>query len=159
MIKTLTERWERLKEIIALPPFAERYYIHGLIKSVLYTEGARAVAVTVDAYWLLDAIASYQTVTFRREHRFQVWYLTVKCDDPVGDTVDQRVLERIARSVGEPRKVREAILSCWDGAPLDGSDRPVLTQSIEYTDFPARSIEMRCYEHGDKSLIFLPGED
>jgi hypothetical protein len=160
MSETLSEKRARIKEIVVHPPFfAEQYYIHGLIKSVMYTEGARAVALAADAYWLLDAIASYQTVQFRRDHPFQVWYLTVNRDDPFGDTVAKSILERVAIAAGEPRKDSEAILSCWDGAALRGSDRPVLTQAIEYTDFPARNIEMRCYKYAERSLIFLPRED
>jgi hypothetical protein len=36
---------------------SEHWYSHGLVRSVLYTDGARHVAEAGGAYWLLDEIA------------------------------------------------------------------------------------------------------
>lgn len=52
-------------------------YFRHFIASVRYTDGAKLVAEKCNAYWLLDAIASYQTNRFRLEHEFQVWKLNV----------------------------------------------------------------------------------
>jgi hypothetical protein len=35
----------------------ENWYRHGLVRSVLYTDGAKYVAESAGAYWLLDEIA------------------------------------------------------------------------------------------------------
>jgi hypothetical protein len=47
-------------------------------KNFLLTDGTRYVAKEYDAYWLMDAIASYHGKLKR--HEFQVWKLTVDQD-------------------------------------------------------------------------------
>lgn len=71
----------------------ENWYRHGLVRSVLFTDGAKYVADAGGAYWLLDEIALAQK--FNEEVsglEFQCWTLTVaedktaclKCDDGNG---------------------------------------------------------------------------
>jgi hypothetical protein len=38
----------------------EHYYRHSLVRSVVYTDGVKAMAEQAGAYWLIDAIATYQ---------------------------------------------------------------------------------------------------
>ena len=45
---------------------SENWYRHGLIRNVLYTEGAKFVAEGGGAYWLLDEIALIQPPKSRR---------------------------------------------------------------------------------------------
>jgi len=80
----------------------ETWYRHGLVRDILFTEGAKYVADQCGAYWLLDEIAFAQ-----RGHRavagegFQVWKLTVQpgqtgtlaCEDGNGNTVFSKVLD------------------------------------------------------------------
>lgn len=49
----------------------EHYYKH-VLTGVTYTDGVRAVATKLNAYWLIDAICSYM-----RKESFQAWILTV----------------------------------------------------------------------------------
>jgi Family of unknown function (DUF6876) len=92
---------------------SERWYRHGIVQNVLYTDGANYVAEAGDAYWLLDEIAlaqRYQMVVAAED--FQVWTLTVKQD-------------------------RSARLSCQDG-----NGKTVFEKTIPFTDFPAERITL-----------------
>jgi hypothetical protein len=71
-----------------LPNFigSENFYRH--IGHVILTDGAKWLAENAGAYWLMDAIASYQGYARVRSEPFQVWRLKVKdqsavltCDD------------------------------------------------------------------------------
>ena len=47
--------------------------------TLCYTDGIRHVAQAGQAYWLLDAIASYQSqLTQPRLREFQIWILTLR---------------------------------------------------------------------------------
>lgn len=70
-----------------------------LVPGVTFTEGARYVAEVAGAYWLIDAIASYQLSPRMRAQPFQTWVLTVSgstarlvCDDGNGNKlVEQEI--------------------------------------------------------------------
>jgi hypothetical protein len=49
---------------------------HGLVRDVLFTDGAKHVADAGGAYWLLDEIALAQ----RYDKAVQFWNLTAQCD-------------------------------------------------------------------------------
>ena len=74
---------------------SEHWYRHGLIRDVLYTDGAKYVADEGGAYWLLDEIAIAQRYDPRvAAEEFQVWKLevsdnagTLTCDDGNGNIV------------------------------------------------------------------------
>ncbi len=91
----------------------EHWYRHGLVRDILFTDGAKYVADAAGAYWLLDEVAIAQR--FEKAvsaEKFQVWKLTVNPD-------------------------RSARLACEDG-----NGRTVFEKPIPYTDFPADSIEL-----------------
>lgn len=52
-------------------------YRHPLMRSVNYTEGAKYVADTAGAHWLLDVVASHQLDPKVKAEPFQVWKLEV----------------------------------------------------------------------------------
>ena len=90
-----------------------QWYRHGIVHSILYTDGAKYVADHGGAYWLLDEIAFAQ----RGEkavaaEEFQVWTLTVNAD-------------RTARLVCD-----------------DGNGNTVFEKPIPYTDFPLGKIDL-----------------
>lgn len=89
---------------------SEQWYRHSLVRKVLYTDGARHVAETGGAYWLLDEIAFGQSEPKIAVEEFQVWLLKVNSD-------------------------QSATLTCDDG-----NDRVVFTKAINYTDFPLDEI-------------------
>jgi prepilin-type processing-associated H-X9-DG protein len=92
---------------------SENWYRHGLNRNVLFTDGAKHVADTAGAYWLLDEIAlaqRYEKSVAAEE--FQVWELKVNPDNT-------------------------ATLVCEDG-----NDNVVFTKLIEFTDFPTEGIAL-----------------
>ena len=110
---------------------------------VLLTDGALYLAENgggsgPSAFWLMDAIASYQGEKKLARHPFQTWRLIVTPE-----------------SEG---KSRSALLTCGD-AP-----KPVVKQEIDYTDFLLDGETMLYasreeYEPGKPCLIILlPGE-
>jgi hypothetical protein len=91
----------------------EHWYRHSLVRSVLYTDGAKYVAESAGAYWLLDEIALAQKGQSKiAAEEFQVWKLTVKPD-------------------------QTGTLTCEDG-----NDTAVFTKALAYTDFPEEGVEL-----------------
>lgn len=89
---------------------SETLYFHPLLKKYRYTEGVRHVAVEAGAYWLIEAILSWQSEAGVRAEPFQYW--TLKVDQKKG-------AELMA---------------------TDGNDQKLASQSLEFTDFPLEEI-------------------
>ncbi|MCW3476288.1 DUF6876 family protein [Limobrevibacterium gyesilva] len=92
---------------------SENWYRHGINRKVTFTDGAKYVADTAGAYWLLDEIAiiqPYEKAVSAEE--FQVWTLKVRPD-------------------------QTATLSCDDG-----NGNIVFTKEIPFTDFPCEEITL-----------------
>ncbi len=105
---------ENLKLIDSLP-CGETYYTNP-IGRMQYTEGVNFLAENAEAYWLIDAIASYQPDLMRTPglQDFQVWELAVD----------------LAK--------HSAVLTCR----ADTGEPPVVTQEIEFTTFPLPSVRL-----------------
>ena len=89
------------------------WYWFGIVPDITCTDGAKYVADTAGAYWLLDEIAIAQR--FEKPvaaEEFQVWKLIVKDDD-------------------------SATLICEDG-----NDNVVFTKPIPLTDFPKEGVTL-----------------
>jgi hypothetical protein len=92
---------------------SEHWYRFGLDPRITCTDGAKYVADTAGAYWLLEEIALAQRyVKEVAAEEFQVWKLTVN----PGST---------------------ATLVCEDG-----NDNAVFTKAIEFTDFPPEGVTL-----------------
>jgi len=89
----------------------ENWYRHCMVRNVLYTDGAKYVAETAEAYWLLDEIAFSQMVKRVATEEFQLWKLKVNLKD------------QTARLVCE-----------------DGNGSSLFIKRIPYTDFPLEEI-------------------
>jgi hypothetical protein len=90
---------------------SENWYRHGLVRDVLFTDGAKYVADAGRAYWLLDEIALAQRYDQRvAAEEFQLWKLTVERDNTARLTCD------------------------------DGNGNVVLSKRIPFTDFPLSEI-------------------
>lgn len=94
---------------------SETIYLHWS-KRLTYTQGVKFVAERAAAYWLLDAIASYQPRCQRDPmlRDFQLWEL-----DVTG---------------------RAAVLTCRRDSGR--GEKFVVSQRIEYTDFPLDSLRL-----------------
>ncbi|MDF0522186.1 hypothetical protein GPL17_35985 [Bradyrhizobium yuanmingense] len=92
----------------------EHWYRHPLNSQVTYTDGAKYVADTAGAYWLLDEIALAQRFEPKVSGEpFQCWKLAVS-----GST---------------------AVLTCEDG-----NGTVVHSKDIAFTDFPEPGITLWC---------------
>jgi hypothetical protein len=92
---------------------SEHWYRHGLVRNVLFTDGAKYLADAGGAYWLLDEIALAQRYEKKvAGEAFQVWKLTVNPD-------------------------HTATLTCGDG-----NNNVVYTKRIDFTDFPLPEISL-----------------
>jgi hypothetical protein len=92
---------------------SEQWHRHGIVRNVLFTDGAKFVADQAGAYWLLDEIALAQRYQKGvADEEFQLWKLTVNPD-------------------------HTATLACEDG-----NGNAVYSRSIEYTDFPLPEIAL-----------------
>lgn len=94
---------------------SEQWYRHGLVRSILFTDGAKYVADKAGAYWLLDEIAlaqRYEKSVAVQE--FQLWQLKVNVN-------------------------HTAVLICENG-----NGEVVLSKGIPFTDFPLDEIKLYC---------------
>jgi Family of unknown function (DUF6876) len=92
---------------------SEHWYRHGLVRSIVFTDGAKYIADAVGAYWLLDEIALAQRfVEAVAAEEFQVWKLAVNADS-------------------------SAVLTCEDG-----NGNAVFSKAIPFTDFPPEGITL-----------------
>jgi hypothetical protein len=112
-------------------------YRHWSNRRVIYTPGVKFLAEQAQAYWLLDAIASYfgsqemirASLRDTRLNDMQFWRLDVRDD-------------------------RSAVLS----ACADSGEEPFILQSIEYTDFPLDHVDIWAAYDGEHWTLYLPSE-
>jgi len=90
---------------------SEHWYRHGLARNIVFTDGAKYVADTAEAYWLLDEIALAQILKKVAAEEFQFWKLKVN------------LAEHTAELICE-----------------DGNGNQVLKKRIGFTDFPADEV-------------------
>jgi hypothetical protein len=145
-----------------LAQFTGTKQIHKNASNTLcYTDGVQYMAQRAGAYWLLDAIASYQTqLTEPRLREFQIWILTLKNGKGLRPINDDLI--KIA-----PKPNHDAILTCWADTPDDWHDwqnSPLLkiSQDIQFTDFPLAQIKFYLCDtqigKQVKPLLLLPSE-
>jgi hypothetical protein len=108
----MTDHINRMDQAVLLQfTGSEHYYRHGLVSNIVFTDGAKYVADTAGAYWLLDEIALAQRFDeVVRKEEFQVWQLKVNPD-------------------------LTATLTCEDG-----NEQVVFSKSLDFTDFPPEGI-------------------
>ena len=109
----------------------DQYWKH--LFGLKYTDGVKAHAELAQAFWLIDAIASWQPQVKTNRHKHNdwiVWFLDVK-------------LKRHT-------KERYAVLT----ARADENEEPFITQKIEFTDHPVGKWEF--WQEGD--VVIIPEE-
>ncbi len=145
---------KKLQHELACFSGTEQWYRHGGFwrHEILLTDGVMHLAENGGrnggtAFWLMDAIASYQGEKVLARHPFQVWRLIVtpETEEHNGHTV----------------KARCARLVCTNG----NNDKPIVEQEIEYTDFLLNEVQLYAsVEPVDASgkkkrvIILLPSE-
>lgn len=85
-----------------LGQFTGTMQYHRCLLGIYYTDGVKYLADNAGngAYWLIDAIASYQNATMKREE-FQVWRLVLTGDRGAVLTADDGNGRELARQVIE----------------------------------------------------------
>ena len=95
---------------------SENIYYLPLFRKYNYTDGVRYLAQKAEAYWLIEAIFSWQCEKVIRNdsylQEFQIWKLEVKEDS-------------------------SAVLSCYNEL-----EEVIVSQNIPYTDFPLKEITL-----------------
>jgi len=138
---------KKLEHELACFSGTEQWYRHGGFwrHEILLTDGVMYLAEnggrnSGTAFWLIDAIASYQGEKILNRHPFQVWKLIV------------------TEAEGQSRYAR---LVCTNG----NNEKPIVEQEIEYTDFLLDEITLYASvepvdEMGKKKrvIILLPSE-
>ncbi|QDV42519.1 hypothetical protein Enr13x_23670 [Stieleria neptunia] len=112
-------------------------YRHPLNRKVIYTPGVKYVAEKGEAYWLIDAIASWIgsevfTEAASKDCRIEYmhfWTLTV------GDDGTATLY-----------------------AKADSPDEAFIVQTIPFTDFPMSSIDIWAGFDGEHWTLYLPSE-
>ena len=94
-----------------------------------YTDGVKTLAEAVGAFWLIDAIASWQFKPKVAQCDFQVWTLKAYND-------------------------QTATLQMQEDSGL----QPVITQDIVYTDFPFGAFTLWVEGIGRERVLLLPSE-
>jgi hypothetical protein len=93
---------------------------------LLLTDGCKYVRDACNAYWLFDAILSYQCEKILRNVNFQIWELK------------------------QLKKDFTWLLTCRE----DTGRRPLISQSIEFSDFPLDYIRIWVID----KIALLPSE-
>jgi hypothetical protein len=112
---------------------SEHWFCHGLVRGIVFTDGAKYIADQAGAYWLLDEIAIAQRFDEKVSgEEFQVWTLAVNAD-------------------------HSAVLTCEVSLPRarpGGNGNTVLSTPIEFTDFPSEGVTLWFANN----TIYLPSE-
>jgi hypothetical protein len=115
----------------------------------IITDGVKYLCDSADCYWLLDIIASYHAKCMKDKklQEMQFWKLTVH---PKSETKPMTV-----GAVMKHERVNMATVTC----ERDKND-VVITQDVEYTDFPLNEIKLWVAPSGDDRhfTILLPSE-
>lgn len=119
---------------------AQQYCSDGYTRytfGILLTSGVKWLCDAAQSYWLVDAIGSYQSTPKVKNDEslqgIQFWTLNV------------------TESYEGTTRVRKAVLTLERD-----TDDVVLTQNIEYTDFPLDSIKL--YYSPQDRVLLLPSE-
>lgn len=110
---------------------------HSLNLQVIYTPGVKFLAERGEAYWLIDAIASYFGTEQMREAMQQ---------DP-----RLRMMQFWRLEVG---RKRSAVLT----ARADDDVEPFISQGVLWTDFPLDYVDVWAGFDGEHWTLYLPSE-
>jgi hypothetical protein len=109
----------------------ENYWAHPMFRPWVYTDAVKGIAEEAGAYWLIDAILSWQADEKVRGQRRQFW--TLELDGKGG-----------------------AVLRATDGGKMSAPEVELARQEIPYTDFPLPE-GVQLWVTGN--VLFHPNED
>jgi len=94
---------------------------------ILLTDGCDFIREKCKAYWLFDAILSYQCEKILKDVNFQIWELR------------------------QQKKDLSWLLTCRE----DSNQKPLISQEIEFSDFPLEYIKIYVIDR----IALLPSEN
>ena len=109
----------------------ECYYRH--FTGGKFTDGVKHLADRAGAYWLIDAVFSYQCERKIRAVPFQIWTLKVLRSELGKNKNEPMAILEMNEDTGEPLKV---------------------SQKIPYTDFPKGEVKLYLID----GVLLLPSE-
>ncbi len=112
-------------------------YRHCINKHVIYTPGVKYLAEKANAYWLLDAVASY--------YGSQLMKAAIAKDDRLGS------LHFWTLDVAEDNSATLVLQA-------DSGIEPAIKQEIPFTDFPIQQIRIWAGFNGKNWTLYLPSE-
>ncbi|QDS92483.1 hypothetical protein FF011L_12260 [Roseimaritima multifibrata] len=112
-------------------------YRHSFNRRVIYTLGVQHVAERGEAYWLIDAIASWIGSKSFRQAALK----------------DSRIEEMHFWTLQRTEGTAATLF-----AKADSPDAPFITQEIEFTDFPLPKIDIWAAFDGEHWTLYLPSE-
>ena len=106
----------------------EKYYKHFFPgkSPILLTDGCNFIRERMNAFWIFDAILSYQCEKILIHVNFQIWELR------------------------QSKKDLSWLLTCRE----DSDKKPLITQNIEFSDFPIPEIKIWVID----KVALLPSE-
>jgi hypothetical protein len=110
---------------------------HPLNRQVIYTPGVKHVAEAGQAYWLIDAIASW------------IGSAEFQAAEQLDERISYMHFWTFERSWSKAGQLT---------ARADSPDRPFIVQAIEFTDFPLPRIEIWAAYDGQFWTLYLPSE-
>src|SRR5690606_35316910 len=133
MANTTNQLQEQLSQFSG----SELFYRHPLNRKLVYTEGVRFLAEKAEAFWLIDAIASYfgspemdhSIALDERLESMEFWHLQVN-------------------DVGNAKLTARA----------DKDVVPFIVQSLPFTDFPLPEFDIWAGFNGEFWTLYLPSE-
>ncbi|GAA4464155.1 hypothetical protein GCM10023156_50360 [Novipirellula rosea] len=139
---TPTQRGNRKKQTLTENDLRNFYgdlerFRHPLNRQVIYTPGVQYVAEKGEAYWLIDAIASWIGSEEFNE---------AAAKDP---RINNMHFWTLKLSDGNKASLY---------AKADSPDLPFIEQAIEFTDFPLQKIDIWAGFDGRHWTLYLPSE-
>ena len=119
--------------------------------NLLMTDGVNYLVEEAKCFWLMDIIASYQRKLKKED--FQTWTLTH--NKPAETAPDMWTVGAVLQSkVGQKPKAE------WQVTCGDGDYNLLVSQDIEYSDFPLDSIKLFAVrsEYPEGLVVMLTGE-
>ena len=116
-LMTATHIIQAIQSYCASTTGTSSYHRFGISPNVVLTDGALLVAEEAQAFWLMDAIASYITHRDVRNDSFTVWKLL---PDPTNEDAATLVCE-------------------------DGNGKAIVSQQFDYTSFPRDLLPFTFY--------------
>ena len=113
--------------------FCGTEYYHRHFTGLYYTDGVKHLAERAGAFWLIDAVFSYQHEQKIRAVPFQIWRLKV-----------------LRSELGENKNEPMAVLEM-----NEDTDKPIIvSQKIPFTDFPKGEVKLYFID----GVLLLPSE-